>query len=792
MSVYCVFVYQLVLIGLFLLHSHICSGEQETNNSTPWPNNFIIDCDLYLMENNNNSYYCNSASLNTIAQNARANSHVHIEIIISQLQLRERVTFRQQNSLTILGNSTVIRCTERDSGLEFVHVIQLTIHDITVTNCGCGFSTNSSIFLRAVFLLHSRHVTLTKVSLSKNNGTGLSISGHQGGLVEIFDSNFTENFISTDHKDFDRHRVYYGGSGVFIGNYKRNPSATLFHFRNCVFARNVARSVLYDYTYTDELGEPVSGYGRGGGVLMIFDKALTDIHVEFHDSKFIENKAFLGGGLTAIIKGSKTKETRNITVTVRDSLFKDNGCSPDAQTGSGGGAHMTFDTYNKSNLSLSAFQFINVRFLNNCAEIGGGVYFYSNHRELKTVLNTTTFLLDSCVFIENQAHTGTAIDFAPNIFDRLNRGFLLIPKIRNCQFVSNKNIHSINTKVTFGTGTIYSSQYSVRFEGHNQFYHNSGTALYIVNGLADFSSGDGTFIGNTGNRGGAIALIGLSSLLIGIKGNYLFANNTATGSGGAIFAIMIDKHDYTVSRSCFIQYYNNITDSNDTDNVIAVSEWKANITFIGNRAMSGTGHAIFVTSLYPCQVVYNGTNLNHSYPDYVFVNISDVLSIRNLKFDEDPQLQPQVATEGAVINYRSDNPLQIIPGEHYTHGVTVSDDLGNEIDVTFQASINNNPKVRLGSKSSLCISDRVTLKGEPGQSAQLFLQTFSQRQIQVKVDFELVKCPPGFKLEEGVCVCNAHAFTGLLRCDTYLLQSYLKYGFWMGLISDKETRARQN
>ena len=67
------------------------------------------------------------------------------------------------------------------------------------------------------------------------------------------------------------------------------------------------------------------------------------------------------------------------------------------------------------------------------------------------------------------------------------------------------------------------SQYNIKFE-----------RLYIVNGLANFSASNATFIQNSGNRGGALALIGWSSLLVGTKGNYLFAENTAMDRGSAI------------------------------------------------------------------------------------------------------------------------------------------------------------------------------------------------------------------------------------------------------------------
>ena len=247
--------------------------------------------------------------------------------------------------------------------------------------------------------------------------------------------------------------------------------------------------------------------------------------------------------------------------------------------------------------------------------------------------------------------------------------------------------------------------------------------------------------------------------------------------GGAIYFLMIDNHDVSVSRSCFIHHI----DSNGRNRFIPVNDWNANINFTGNRAHSGTGHAIFATSLYPCQVVNDGTESRHF---YVVVNVTDVFSVRNMTFDSDPQ--PQVATEGALLYYDNDQPLQIIPGEQYNHNVILSDDLGNPLEATLQANINNNPKVELDSAFSSCLSNQITLKGEPDQTAQLFLQTVSQRQAYIELEVELINCPPGFVLQNSQCVCNAYKYTGFLRCDTNTLHSYLNPGFWTGLVGADE------
>ena len=112
---------------------------------------------------------------------------------------------------------------------------------------------------------------------------------------------------------------------------------------------------------------------------------------------------------------------------------------------------------------------------------------------------------------------------------------------------------------------------------------------------------------------------------------------------------MIDSLDYTASRSCFIQYRSNKLRKNSP-----IREWNAiNITFSGNRASAGQGHAIFATSLYPCQVINNGTA---NRPVYVVTNINDVFSVRNIQFVDNSK--SQVATEGGLLHHNGNLPLE--------------------------------------------------------------------------------------------------------------------------------------
>ena len=760
--------YQLGLIlGIFvcLIFSYLANAHVEINhmNLSNTEKYFTsIECDSLVT-----GLHCDSLTLGQIAENSTQATHVYIDIGISHLQLSGKAEFEYHESVTITGRGTTISCQEGDSGLAFIDVKRVMIVSITLTNCGGPYHDYEKIYYYAIYLGYCRDIYFFHVSATNNTGTAVSILSHQGGTVNFSNCNFIGNTVTKLNN-----WTILGGGGIYIGGFDHDPQiTTVYYFRKCQFVGNIAHTRFYFYLYTNEEGQSISGHGRGGGVFLSFQNiALTNIKAVFSECSFSENIGFLGGGLAVVIEGDKREAQRasNITVIVKDSLFEANGCSSENQTGHGGGTNLCFNTVNKQNLSHSKIYFINVKFYRNCAALGGGAYFFSGHRKSKNELNSLIF--ENCTFIENKAHIGTALVLTPDIFDRLTDGYLLIPKFNNCQFISNVHIKS---RTAFSTGTLYSSQYSLVYTGHTVFYNNSGTALYIVNGLANFSAGNVTFLSNRGVRGGAMAMIGKSSLLVGMKGKYSFINNTALDQGGAIYVLMSDRLDYTLSKSCFM-------DCSQTRDY-PVSEWKhTSIIFIGNRAIAGKGHAIFATSLYPCQVINNGT------PDksvHVVINISDVFSIRNIKFDDNPK--PQVATEGGSLHHNGDIPLKVIPGEHYNHSVTLSDDLGNPVETTLQASISNTSDVAVSSEFSSCLSDEIILKGKPNQSALLSLQTISLRQTFIELEVKLLSCPPGYTLVNRKCICSAYLYSGFLRCDSDSFHSYLHPGFWTGLVRDE-------
>ena len=759
---------------------------------------YLINCDSQQVSN------CRDKTLDQVADDLSerlpAPEDVSISVNTSHLELVSNASFRRLYSLAINGSvelNTTIACSlDNYGGLEFNDIISLILTRLTITNC--GFKPQSSkeqtvySFNAAVTILCCRDVEVSSLILRGNDGIGLKILDHGGGTVHIESSMFLEN------KLLNKNATYYlGGGGVYIGELYEHPLDPItFRFENCTFQDNAAHTQYYDYLYTDDLGRPVTGFGLGGGVAIVFHDSLRTVHVTFSQCKFKRNLAFKGGGLAAGIKSTNDMnlETRNITVTVENSLFEGNGCDSTGHnmTASGGGMSINFSSKKKSTFHSNKFIIRNVTFAKNCALFGGGMYFYSDHEVTMTAALPNMVEIESCTFVGNRAHTGSAVDITPHVFQRLAlvKGTLIIPLFRNCSFISNSvRLNHLAEKAhdqeTYGIGTLYISLYNVKFEGYTRFENNTGTAIHIVNGNIDMSQSSAYFYHNSGIQGGAVALIGQSSMIVGPNRSYEFINNIAYVKGGGLYVQLDDNHDITASKSCFIQYVNA-----DGHTTTPVRDWTATIKFEGNLAYAGAGHAIFATSVYPCQSINEGTSQK---PQFKSINSSQVFSERGIKiFENGGSKGVQIATEGARLQ-RKEDLLEVIPGRRFPHGVKITDDLSNEANVTLIATILDDSDVRIDRAFSSCVGEQMIIKGESGRTATLRLQTTTSRHSYIALNVTLRDCPPGFAFikDAGECVCDHDKYDGLTKCNTTDFTSHIIPGYWAGRVRDERDQSRE-
>jgi hypothetical protein len=521
---------------------------------------------------------------------------------------------------------------------------------------------------------------------------------------------------------------------------------------------------------------------NGGGVYVVVEDGAHDVHISFTHCNFTANQATYGGGMSVNFHNDNDKNLmiKNITVEIKDSHFERNGCWESKNSTYGGGLGLKFSSMDLSGSGSGVhdchFLVKNVTFIENCALIGGGVYYYSYHGRQESEIQSSSMLFDTCLFEHNKGHVGSALAMIPDVFLKAHRGYRVVPTVRNCHFLNNTIFVKRSEKQSVpGIGTVYASLHDITFEGHNTFEYNLGTALYSVNGILYFQESNATFVNNTGLHGGAVALLGFSKMIIGQNYSYEFINNSAMFLGGAIFVSQNDITEFLVSRSCFIHNANyNISD--------LLTGWQVDVIFKGNKAQNDTaGHAIYATSLNSCKLIIGNDTENGT--------LIDSFELRGFSFDDDAKFQPQIVTDGAVLTLNKSTHLMIIPGENYKHGVLTKDDLGHTVETSFRVVLEGKetPDIRLDSDFSAIVDDEIQLVGHKDQSATLRLETISARQTYVKLDVTLLGCPPGFKLNETSlkCICNAQDHLGLLRCNDEDFYSFLITGYWIGYIDSQ-------
>ena len=800
---------------LLIWHASMVDGSSSHEQNAM---SFSIKCDPYAELKFEGDQECKNETLAKIASSVNEQINVQIDVYIPLLLLNETAAFTNLTSLTINGGlkgimtniSCVVNGSSNDAGIILSNITEyISLNNLRLLSCGSISEKRNtenfydSEYSSALTIIHGRNVNLDKVVIERSKGLGLTILDHQGGEVNIVSSVFKENKVEeTSVKQL-------GGGGVYIELEPNCPTCPDVHktftFEDCLFYNNTAitnDTLASSSVHTEVFNDKKQRNGRGGGAYVLLRGGTTNIRVLFSRCTFRGNQGLIGGGLSVNMLGENNRNSTNVTVEIRDSQFESNGCtkhnseevrdmcgaSPDA--GFGGGLQLTFNAFSNytavddAAISHSRYLVRNSNFTKNCAVVGGGVSYLSYRWRTDTV----SMSFDDCIFDQNTAHMGSAVAMTPSRFSKMYSGNIVIPHFHNCLFSTNfifdKCFQSFKAQENAGIGTVYSSSYNIDFQGSNDFENNWGSAIHIVNGILNFTASNVNFINNTAQWGGALALFGDSTMIVG-SNKYNFILNMALIQGGAIYVNLIDKADFTISRSCFI-YYNGNRNHLQSSRV-----WHTNITFHGNIALKCTGgHAIYATSLHSCQ---GDDSAFKSDSKLTFANISEVLFGQGVTLDNNDTLQPQIMTDGAWLELNNSTPLEIIPGKRFHHGLKVKDDFGHYINVSFKVIIDREAtNVSFDPSYSTFVKGGIKLSGSAGNNASILLSPVGPRYNYVKLNVTLLKCPPGYKLNGmSQCTCNTDAHFGLLKCDNFEFKSYLLPGFWVGLI-DESTLVTSN
>ena len=760
-------------------------------------NNSCVECDA-------------SYSSEYVVQKEEMKQDFTLKICSDSVKLVQLFHVQNLDSVRLTGEAnatSLLVCSGNSSGLKFTNISYLEIKNVEIKFCGALHNSTSlkeidsnlslkTLFRSSIYIVNSSDVSIVNVIITSSNGTGLAIID-TNGRVEIKDSKFHNNKVSMENKTDLPPGVIPRGGGVYVEFTYCTPvggaagkctkqehmktSNSSYSISGCSFSNNVASTVNADRTtYFKASGHKFQGLGRGGG-LCIFIRGYAEMNtISVSNCNFTNNSAIFGGGMYAHYRDSPKLNS----VTVKNSLFENNECLKYG----GGGINLGLFYSNDHKPENNSFLVSNCMFLRNKANYGGGSRVFSSQSLYFSNLRNL-IMFEECTWDGNIATYGTAVDLSISEWDTNSYGFLPTPHFKNCSFISNiANFFDAYTKNNKGKAVFFSDSFSVNFTSITEFDSNTGSALYLLSSTVQFSENSNVkFTNNRGIDGGAIAMLGHSVMRISDSSEFFFSHNKAKNRGGAIFFTTPNSKDYSISRSCFIQYIGTKRFASRgikfifSQNVAGGSEEKTTEDF-----NTQYGHSIFAATLFPCYSSCTEKRI-HGYNE-TFDCIADFQFENNASYE--------ISTLGYKImpDVNATIPMHIIPGKLSKLPITLINELSKEVQAIYRIILDNSDSNLTLDASFTYISDKwIRLFGNPGKSANVTLTTTDVGEVTVSFEVEVQQCPPGYILNQTrnikgnqntQCVCSSSTsnmkYEGIYRCDESNFQAFLRHGYWIG------------
>lgn len=523
--------------------------------------------------------------------------------IHSDLYLNTTVHFKNMSRVEIRGiNYSLITCLESngkiDAGLYFKNVNNTMISDLSFLNCGSlqestsqynhAFLHDFAYFNTSLYFLQCTNLALINISINRGKGIGAALF-NVVGQVTISHSTFESNRANPDHA---KHQL--GGGGLYI-EFTDSPPGISYSGKDCTQAPDGCQNSKYSIencTFLNNTADmakdgirinsqpPFQGFGRGGGLAIYLNGNTQRCSITIESCHFHNNFAVVGGGIFIMFRESPSHNA----VIVKDCDFinntgliyskRFNGQKFRSGGGGGGCGGFLFSKNESNNPINNSLSFINCQFVGNTAGgSGGGLSLFST----KGTTNNITIV--RCKLSNNSAYVASALDFAPEIHDRLGSGVLPTPILQDCTFIGNyvrnhvlHNSSHLNTSLN-GIITVFISSFQVHFHGEILFRNNQETALHLFSASVILAKRSSVrFIGNHAKYGGAVTMLGFSVIFVHDECHLEFINNTAIAKGGAFYVHSSDhQHETHFSLSCFMQYKGTIGVADKTIGILRFS-----------------------------------------------------------------------------------------------------------------------------------------------------------------------------------------------------------------------------
>ena len=672
-------------------------------------------------------------------------SNITFQFNSSVLCLGEVISYSNINNIEMKGteNSTLIQC-EQSAGLMFHRVNNLSLIRLSFNKCAFNISTEISrvglsMFV-GIYILDSQHITIIDLAVKNSPGTGMIIADSYG-VISISNCRFQNNKANATRS----------GGGIYI-DLSRDSWAD-YSLSGCEFLDNhVSES---NFSYDVNCNDFRRGVGGGVGIALRRDS--KNVSITIQDTQFYGNSAIWGGGLTVTVCDSVS----NNNLIIINSSFESNEAMCSKSGCGGGGFTIVFG--NSSIPKNNKLCFGNVTIKNNTAEYGGGMSIYSDYiYTSEEVSNSIEF--DNCSWIQNKGKYGSAADISPIRQTALENGSLPSVLFRNCNFLMNSaSCSGMNqapensTVCQIGYGALTITYFQVVLAGAIKFSDNKNSAIYaIISEIFIKNDCIVNFTGNSGRRGGGVALID-SFIIISNFVRVLFENNSASSHGDAIYSETIDLHDFIEYKSCFIQAQNPHGNT---------------FEFIGNNITEKD--FIYATSLQSCLKACPPYTENSS--------IADKLQcIGNFSFPEVGLLSSE--TGQFLLKENETLPFEVIPGIRINIPFDMQNDCKQNIRPALLASISGS-KIRINN-SLFYSNSKMKLYGTPGDKAEIQITAEGLRGLTISFNVTMLQCPPFFNFEpkEKECVCNEdviYYYAGIKKCSNRRSVSSIQHGFWIG------------
>ena len=642
------------------------------------------------------------------------------------------------------------------------------------------------------------NVTLNNITVINSTGMGVTMYDVTGN-VNVQNSTFSNNRVPSNELE-----KYPGGGGFSVEftfcepgvvdeadceTSANNNSTYLFY--NCIFQSNYATTVNESSTTYIAVAYGFSNqqFGRGGGLSVFFKGRTFNNSVTIDNCTFMGNHAIWGGGFHSDI----VDHSENNTLNIINCVFNNNWCSSNdsAQNSglvsykTGGGAiRITLLFFNtRASVQYNSIKIQDCHFTRNSAYYGGAVS-YKITRESHRIAASNALTFAGCYWLNNEAQTGSAVNLVSQPYPQ---GVTPHVIFSDCEFSNNINHYSDSNNINYysdnstkpvGIGSLYSDNIPVVLSGSCNFSHNEGTALagsatYFI--LANNSVT--RFDKNSGNNGGAIALLENTYLVVDPNTKLWFTDNKALSKGGAIYFTCSSERDFISSQKCFIFYSNRSAEQGN---------WNVSVNFQNNTDMFKK--SIYATTLLPC--------VWENLPGNVEVKLSSVDVLFNQTFhftnSSGSTVGSNSITDAISITVNERIPVQIPPGRLYEFNITSLDELGNEVKPVFFVQTLNATISVVDPTTAFAYNNKIRLYGRHNSSIKLQFESVNSRPLSLTVHVELSECPPGFypnntsNLRNSACICARDYYYGVYRCDNMNLKAYLYPYIWAGIIKKED------